>query len=288
MSVKSRAFAKINVGLRVFPKSKDDVFHKIESVFHTVNLCDDLEIDFLDCADKNGGLLCEVQSSVLLPKENTITKAFSAFSELTGLKKSVRVFVKKRIPSGAGLGGGSSDAAAFVRSLCVLHKIPQEKTLFDAISARVGSDVFFFLNVPNGEGAALVSGRGEIVEQIEKRAFFTVLLFPRVFCSTKEAYSAFDRAVEVSETLSFIPFSEYESEYRFCAFENWRFCNGFTPILQKAHPEIALGLKKMKEAGALFSEMSGSGSTVFGVFDSKESALFAVKKLQQNGFDSCI
>ena len=104
--------AKINVGLKVLPV-RGDGFHSIESIFQTVGLYDELTVKLID-----GFGHCEVScADIVLPKKNTIESAYKAFSEVYDKIKSVSVFLKKGIPSGGGLGGGSSDAAAFVRAL---------------------------------------------------------------------------------------------------------------------------------------------------------------------------
>ncbi|MBQ3799066.1 MAG: 4-(cytidine 5'-diphospho)-2-C-methyl-D-erythritol kinase, partial [Treponema sp.] len=111
-SVVASAPAKINVGLSVFPRRADG-YHDIEGVFTTVSLHDTLSVSI---ADGEGECLVECPS-MLLPAQNTFNAAYKAFCVLTGIGSSVRVTVDKRIPSGGGLGGGSSDAASFIQSI---------------------------------------------------------------------------------------------------------------------------------------------------------------------------
>ena len=270
MSIQKKAFAKVNLALRVLPKKAGAEFHQIESLFQTVDFCDELEVDFAQ-----GSGLCFVDCSLPLPADNTILRTYQAFCDFTGFSRSVNVRVKKHIPSGGGLGGGSSDSAGVLRSLCELYDFKMEKTLADFVASRVGSDVFFFLNVCGGQGSALVSGRGEIVTEIKMRKLFFVLVFPPVFSSTKEAYSDFDKK---GETLDFLPFSSYENEYN-SPIQTWRFKNSFTPILTAQHFEIAQAISILKEFGAIFCDMSGSGSTVFGIFENKDEAEQAAEKI---------
>ena len=137
------SLAKINIGLKVLPK-RDDGFHNIESIFQTVDIADELKVSLSD-----GNARCKVScDSLRLPTENTITMAYNAFCTVTGMElPSVNVELTKRIPSGGGLGGGSSNAAALVRALQIITDITLSSEQLDKIAARVGSDVYFFFTL---------------------------------------------------------------------------------------------------------------------------------------------
>ena len=205
-----KAFAKVNFGLAVLPK-RNDGFHCIESIFQTVDLSDELVIKR---SEKKGCFVtCD---SMQLPEVNTITAAYKALdqvleSELFG----VEVFIKKGIPSGGGLGGGSSDAAAFIRGMELLGDFRLSDDKKDYIADKTGSDVFFFMHCDDkGSGCALVSGRGEVVKQIQPRKdLWLVMIFPGVHSSTKEAYSLVDDAFEKGRKIKSPDFSEYEFIY---------------------------------------------------------------------------
>lgn len=278
-AVRVSAPAKINLNLKVLSK-RPDGFHDIQSIFQAVTLFDELLVQLEDGKDKCT-VFCREMS---LPEHNTISSAYNAFCSLTGFNKSVRVELMKRIPAGGGLGGGSSDAASFVRALAKLAKIDISSEMSFQIASEVGSDVFFFLHCAHKgcefPECALVSGRGEIVKPIVPRKDIHVLLvFPDVHSSTKEAYSLVDKAVENGETIACPDFSELEAEYRKPP-SQWRFANSFTVPVSRQYPAIAEALKAVKSCGASFADMSGSGAVVFGIFDSAEAAETASQKLR--------
>lgn len=284
MSIKILAPAKINIGLRVFEKSFDSVYHNLESIFQTIDFCDELEVEFIDSSSGECEFLCD---SMVLPEINTITKTFDSFAKITGKNKSVRVKLTKRIPSGGGLGGGSSDSASFLRALAKLNDVELTENLAKSVASEVGSDVFFFLGLKNGFGAALVSGRGEVVQEIASRKLYFVLILPDVFSSTKEAYGLLDEFYESLKSNSgfdkfsseYLDYSKYEENYR-GDIRNWNFVNSFTSVLVGKYGIIGEAISDLKKVGASFSDMSGSGSTVFGVFEDFDSATKAVSSLK--------
>ena len=269
--------AKINVGLKVLPV-RGDGFHSIESIFQTVGLYDELTVKLID-----GFGRCEVScADIVLPKKNTIESAYKAFSEVCGKIKSVSVFLKKGIPSGGGLGGGSSDAAVFVRALEKLNDVKLSDNELDSIAAKVGSDVFFFLSATNG--AAIVTGRGEIVRHIKRRNDLTFLLvFPHVSSSTKEAYDLIDEFYSSGCSMVFPEVARLEEIYN-SPLNKWTFKNSFTAVLKSKYAEIGNALTELSNVNAPYCEMSGSGSTLFGVFYSVGEAQAAAEKLKADGF----
>lgn len=269
--------AKINVGLKVLPV-RNDGFHSIESIFQTIGLYDELTVKLID-----GFGRCEVScADIVLPKKNTIESAYKAFSEVYGKIKSVSVFLKKGIPSGGGLGGGSSDAAAFVRVLEKLNDVKLSDNELDSIAAKVGSDVFFFLRAANG--AAIVTGRGEIVRHIKRRNDLTFLLvFPHVSSSTKEAYDLIDEFYSSGCSMVFPEVARLEEIYN-SPLNKWTFKNSFTAVLESKYAEIGNALTELSNVNAPYCEMSGSGSTLFGVFYSVGEAQAAAEKLKADGF----
>ena len=269
------AYAKINFGLRVLP-GRADGFHGIESIFQTVDLFDELTLTVT--AEKGCFVHC---SDMELPENNTLTKAYNAFCKVVDCEvPGVKVELKKRIPSGGGLGGGSSDAAALVRMLEKLCNVRLSDSDLDNIAAETGSDVFFFMHCDEqGRGCALVSGRGEVVKKIHGREdLFLVLIFPKVSSSTKEAYALVDEAFAGGKVLVSPEFDELELVYRKPP-ENWTFINTFTPVISKKYEEIGRAIEALKALNCNYAQMSGSGSTVFGVFASRQLAESAVEKL---------
>lgn len=277
-SVTVKAPAKINLGLRVLPR-REDGYHNIESIFTTVGLYDELTVSLTDEKNKIS-VCCE---GMELPEENTFTAAYKAFCVLTGCDTGCSVKVTKHIPSGGGLGGGSSDASSFIKSIDMLCTTKLSADAMNAIAAKVGSDVFFFTNAllsqnaaENKPFAALVTGRGELIQQIPSREDLTiVLVFPEICVSTKEAYNLVDGQ---NEHRSSIALNELEPMF-LGPVEDWRFSNDFTAPVCSRFPEIGEVLKAVKETGAVFADMSGSGSTVFGIYRNVESAEKAQKVL---------
>ena len=141
-SITVLAPAKINLGLEIYPRRADG-YHGLHSIFTTVGLFDEICVSKID--EKN---TCIVDSFGMdLPNQNTITAAYKAFCVLTGIDLGVHVSIKKRIPSGGGLGGGSSDASSFIQSVNNLFKAGLGIDSLSAIAGKVGSDVFFFKQV---------------------------------------------------------------------------------------------------------------------------------------------
>ncbi|WP_407396767.1 4-(cytidine 5'-diphospho)-2-C-methyl-D-erythritol kinase [Treponema sp.] len=288
-SITVPAPAKINLGLKVFPKRADG-YHDIQSVFQTVRLFDEITVSLLKDEDNTCIVECD---SLQLPEENTFTTSYKAFCVLTGIQRGVRVSVKKRIPAGGGLGGGSSDASSFIQSLDNLFGTQLDFSALSELAGKVGSDVFFFTHALNADGkkrfssfepyAAYVEGRGEKVRQIECRNDFSVLLvLPGVSVSTKIAYGLVDREHEKnsSNNCSLVQGESLESIYR-KKIGDWNFVNDFTVPVAREFTQVADALEKLRDCGALFADMSGSGSTVFGVFCDVSDALKARKMLER-------
>ncbi|MCR5290629.1 MAG: 4-(cytidine 5'-diphospho)-2-C-methyl-D-erythritol kinase [Treponema sp.] len=263
--IRELAQAKINIGLRVFPV-REDGYHDIESIFQTVNVADEVVVSIQE-GKGNCTVFCD---AVALPKKNTITAAYEAFCAETGFDLSVRVNVIKRIPLGGGLGGGSSDAAACIRALCKQADTELSMEQLDRLASKIGSDVFFFLHCAH-PGCAIVTGRGEKIRTIEPRNdLYVLLLFPGVQSSTKEAYGLVDEYLKAGEVVTYPMLADLESMYR-SPVDNWKFCNTFTPSIGLRYPQINEALQAVKSVGASFADMTGSGSTVFGIFNSEKS-----------------
>lgn len=263
--------AKINLALRVFPL-RPDGYHNIESIFQQVTLYDEL---YVTCVGE--GQFCDVYvADAVLPKENTLTKTYFEFVKITGIQFGIKVTLVKNIPMGAGLGGGSSDAAALINAL---DKMFQTRLTFQQkkeIALCVGSDVLFFL-----VGAtALVSGRGDVVQVIKQRErLWCVLVYPDVHSSTKEGYLLVDEYLEKGDATQYPSFQELEKMY-YDSVKNWRFYNTFTVPLIEKYSEIASAIEDVVSTGASYVQMSGSGSVVFGIYESEVVANEALKKMQ--------
>ena len=263
MKIVEYAYAKLNLGLRILGR-RSDGFHNILSVFQTVDLCDRLVFEpagqgqiILSCDDAN------------LPTgpENLVYKAVLAFRSYTGMDRGVEVAIEKRIPMAAGLGGGSSDAAAVLRVLNRVWDAGLSGGELREIGASIGSDVPFFVRQ---KGTAVVSGRGEMMRYVPWSADVAyVLVCPGFQVHTGWAFANYKKTLTGhGEYDSFInsvkdlPVSGF-----------WgRIENDFLPLIVQSHPETRDILSRLTDAGALVASMSGSGSTLYGVFESRDVA----------------
>lgn len=240
--------AKINLGLHVIRK-RDDGFHDIETVFYPINMHDSLEI-----------LPAEEHSLKLygpaLPRgENLVTKAYRLLYEKYDIPP-IDVHLLKHIPTGSGLGGGSSDAAFTLLMLNEIFKLGISNTGLKKHAALLGSDCAFFVeNKP-----AIASGRGEILEDIEidLSGYRIELSHPGFHVSTPEAYglvTAVDNRPSLREIIS-QPISEWKNNL----------LNDFEEPVFKKYPAIRAAKEELYDKGAVYAAMSGSGSSIFGLF----------------------
>ena len=271
-AIRVSAPCKINLHLRVLERRADG-YHDIESVFQLVSLADGLSVSI---AGDSGE--CRVVSPYMeLPPVNTVSRAVELFREETGIREGILIDLDKRIPSGAGLGGGSADAAAALFALDRLFGTALDRSVMARMASLIGSDVPFFL-----EGAAaIVEGRGERVAPIAAREdLYGVLVWPDVHSATAEAYGLVDRwqAEGRERGIDWPSVSELAGMYH-GPVGDWRFANSFTAPLESRYPVIRDARLALIDAGAVFAEMSGSGSTVYGLFASSEAAEAAWRRL---------
>ena len=260
---------KINLHLDIKTR-RDDGFHGIVSLFHKIDLSDEICIRSLkdECNCRiTGDFDCP-------PDRNLIIRAAELFREISGIRRGYEFRAVKHIPAGAGLGGGSGNAAAVLEALNRINGNPLERdTLFEA-GARLGSDVPFFLGGP----AALVTGRGEILEGLPAlKNVHGVLIVPDLKISTPEAYRLFDSEGRVDDRLGT---EQVKNAYIQGGISSWPFFNSFSAVLYRHFPVLEKAESALKEQGAGFSSLSGSGSAVFGLFPSEKAAESAVRRLK--------
>ena len=268
-----KAPAKINLGLCVKDK-RPDGFHNIVSLFQTVSLYDELIIDHKN----ESGLSCDMPG-VPLDGTNLVLRAERAFCDHFGIDTRLHYTLTKQIPSGAGLGGGSTDAAAAIRGCAKFHDIGSDNDTLRTIAENVGSDVPFLIN----GGTALVTGRGEHIVPIPWLYNFTyVIVYPAVSISTAWAYghvTTHDSVFTPCEAmLERLLMGEDVSADEFCE----TIVNDFEIPVIGAHPEIAKLKSHIMDSGARRSVMSGSGSAVIGICDSQDDASKAAAILRES------
>jgi 4-diphosphocytidyl-2-C-methyl-D-erythritol kinase len=276
-SVRVQAAAKVNLHLRIYDR-RIDGFHGILSIFQALSLSDSIVIRSLkesETIEIDGDFDCPARAT-------TVYKAAEAYRAATGIRKGLAISVDKRIPAGAGLGGGSSDAAALLLGLETLWGGGLGSSALADLGASIGSDVPFFLS----SGAAIVSGRGERVEPIRAREDLAVVLaFPRFSISTAWAYGLLDRARPDGSGEADPSARELEAAY-YRDVRLWPFANSFEAVIGASKPEIPAAKRVLLGAGASFAAMSGSGSSVFGVFEKGAETDTAIRRLRASGCDA--
>ena len=283
LGAKTVARAKINLFLSVGPRRQDG-YHDIRSVMQSLELCDEL---FFRRTDGSGGRITLRCSDGRLPsgEENLVWRAVEAFAGETGVMEEggVEVFINKRIPVGAGLAGGSADAAAALLAMNNIWELELSLAEIEGIAARVGSDVPFCLR----GGTAMVTGRGEKVEPLEPLPSFQVVLAsPGEQAPTAEVYKRFDSVAGESG----LP-SKEELERMLSALLEGVKKGDFEAISANLHNSLESAtiardqVEQYKntalEAGAAAALMTGSGPAVFALARSLEEAAEVAWELEK-------
>lgn len=267
MRISLQAPAKINWFLSVLNK-REDGYHNIISPMQCVDLFDELSFD--EAED------IQVLSGLGIPsEENLVYKAAALLKSASLYKFGARIELKKNIPVAAGLGGGSSDAAYTLIGLNRLWGLNFDKGALMRLAAELGSDVPFFLGGP----LALIEGRGEKVTELNTESSLVVLLVkPEVSVSTPWAYNSFKTRL-TKKAVDIKLFCQALDGKNFAFLRDAAF-NDLEDVVIKKYPVVGELKRILAQNGALFSLMSGSGSTVFGVFHTNEEAVRASKNLQ--------
>jgi len=274
-----RSFAKINLDLRVLGK-RPDGYHELRTVFHTISLADRIGIEFSPARRTQ----IAIDGNTEIP-DNLIGRAARAVFDAGRFTGAVRFRLDKRIPMGAGLGGGSSNAAAVLLALPVLAGVRFELETLRRLGTELGSDVPYFLY----GGAALGLGRGtELFPLPNVGRLSGLVIAPDIHVSTADAYLALDR-VSVTD-LTTDRFEPDTSGFQSmvwglgvdCAGEGWTgLCvNDFEAAVFGRHPRLRSIRNKLRELGAAPALMTGSGSAVFGLYESRARALQAAARLE--------
>jgi 4-diphosphocytidyl-2-C-methyl-D-erythritol kinase len=258
MVVRLAAPAKVNLHLEVLGR-RPDGFHDLVSLFQAVDLGDTLR---LERTGADGPVTLRGMPDVS-PARNLVTLAIELFRRRAGLGEGVSAAIDKRIPIGAGFGGGSSDAAAALRGLQALFGSPLSTDEIADCARSLGSDVPFFLAGP----AALVEGRGDLLRVVEpRRDFALVAVTPRTRVSTADAFAWLDE--DRAGASPGIPSSDsILRAYRDLAPGSWRFSNSFDGVVMGRLAAVAAVRERMRAAGAPAPRLTGSGSTIVAVFE---------------------
>lgn len=254
--------AKINLTLDVVGK-RTDGYHELETVMHQINLVDTIHLK----KDLKGINVNSNSNLIPLDENNLAYQAAAKMFKNYHIKEGIYIFIEKRIPVGAGLAGGSTDAAAVIIGINKLYELKADQNDIMQLAASIGSDVPFCVL----GGTAMARGRGEILQPLASTLNLSmVLVKPDFQLSTAEVYRAFN-------------LNKVETRPDNTAFlDTWKNCdiigvtkniaNVLESVSIRKHGEIALIKQKLIQLGALNALMSGSGPSVFGIFIDKRSA----------------
>lgn len=272
--------AKINVFLDVTRKYKN-AFHRIESIFFETNLTDELNCKIIQSQE----CLIKDSMSIIDSNENLICKAYNAFFNYSKIKKiGIEIEVKKNIPLGGGLGGGSSDAAQTLKVLNKICKTGFSSRKLKEIAASVGSDVPYFID----GGVQKVSGVGEITNNIDSKIkFYSLMIFPEIHVSTPFAYKCLDEDNLISNSYK----NQIRQKAMIRAIKSGNYELFINCLYNKFEQSIFARYEKLKSikndilnSGADGALMSGSGSTMLGFFNSLEKMKKSIEILEKKGY----
>ena len=255
--------AKINLGLNIVEK-RNDGYHNLQTVFLPVQLCDALEIKTMselfpshtncDLKVSGDGICCN-------EADNLVVKAYNMLAADYEIPR-IHTHLYKRIPSQAGLGGGSSDAAFMLKLLDQRFRINAGNAELEKYAARLGADCPFFINAE----PAYAEGIGEILSPVEitdnaLSGYTLVIVKPQVSVSTKEAFAGITPHMPKVSCREIVAMP----------IEEWKglLTNDFEDSVFAQYPELQTIKNKLYEAGAAYAQMSGSGSSIFGIFKTK-------------------
>ena len=261
-----KSYSKINLGLKVLNERKDG-FHNIESIF--------VELDFHDLITFKPSnyfqLTCN-NDSVPIDMQNTISQSYQFLKNRYNFNNHFHVYLDKKIPMQSGLGGGSSNAACTLNALNTILDLKISKSKLHQYALEIGSDVPFFIE----GGVKFVKGRGEKLETVQNssklQSLYFLIVIPKFSISTKWAYEKLKKALKSNS-----------KQYKFPTLDqrlNWSlFKNDFEVVVKAAYPEIMNIKEIMYNNGALYSGLSGTGSTVFGIYNEEKFIMQSQNKL---------
>ena len=256
--------AKVNLRLEIL-KRREDGYHELRTVFQKISLHDTL---YFSLEKERGVSITADHPKLPVGKKNLVYRAVQSMLKVSGYRGGVHVEIEKRIPLGAGLGGGSSNAATTLKALNQLFEMDLPEKELMGMGLEVGADVpFFFL-----KSAAIGSGIGERLKKVKLPDLWYVLIYPNFEVSTRWAYQHFvltnqqfhinlHRFLKTPDGISRILLNHLEA------------------VVSKKYPQIGIMKKTLLSAGALGAMMTGSGPTVFGLFPEAKSAAGAYEKI---------
>jgi len=258
MLINIQSNAKLNLGLKILNK-RDDGYHNISTLIQEIDLYDSIELS----TDNSYNITLSLEG-ITTPsdKDNLCYKAAKLFLDEYNISNGIHIKLNKSIPIGAGLGGGSSNAANTIKGLYQLFNIDIDNETINNLCSKLGADVPFFINggLQTSEGIGHdLTPRNFLLEKI-----YFLIIYPNVQISTQWAYSEYKNYLE--NTLiqtNFMPLSDKI---------NWSLLeNDFEKVVLSTYPKIKQIKDDLQQSQSLFAALSGSGSTMFGVYDNLES-----------------
>jgi len=273
-----KSYAKVNLYLEVLSKRKDG-YHDISTIFERIGLADKVTLK-----NRKDGLTVIFCSDPAVPKDfsNLCWKAAESLRRRSGLKKGLDIRIEKRIPVGAGLGGGSSNAAAVLTGLNRLWKlkIPEEKLA--RLGGGIGSDVpFFIYNTPFAEGRE----RGNVIRPLNKLKglrFWHILVVPKIHVSTPLIYKKWDDFCGLTTPVLGVKLLIPAISKKGFRPQRSTFFNGLEVVTERLYPEVRRIKEKLLSLGVSPVLMSGSGPAVFGIVPSRKEAVSLSRKLNKH------
>ena len=247
--------AKINLGLNIVEK-RPDGYHNLETIFYPINLQDALEVTRRENNDKEYTLHISGSPLEGEPEDNLVVKAYKLLKKDYPGLLPVDIHMYKHIPAGAGLGGGSSDAACMIKLLNDKYSLGFSTERMEEYAVKLGADCSFFIrNKP-----VFATGIGNLFEPVELslKGYHIILIKPDIFVSTRDAFA------EIKPVRPAVSLKEIVKQ----PMETWKnsMKNDFEDSVFKKFPEIAAIKDELYDLGAVYAAMSGSGSSVYGIF----------------------
>jgi len=271
-TLKLPAFAKINLGLLVIGK-RPDGYHEIDTVFQTISLHDTITLTVTN--NQEIALSCD-DRSLPTDAENLVYRAAQALQSRFAPDKGARIRLEKRIPAQAGLGGGSSDGAVALLGLAYLWELDATVEELSEIAGSLGADVsFFFFG-----GTARGTGTGDAMAPLpDITNRFLLLIKPNARISTSDAYRSLNAgSLTTVNAKTILPSSEWSGVSY--SFYSETLQNDFEPVVFELEPEISRAKVALMNAGAEAALLAGSGSAVFGIFDSEDAQKRAIQVIE--------
>ena len=269
-----KSYAKVNLGLKVLDLLPDN-YHSIFTIIQEIDFYDTINIQKNN--ENKINLFCDGSVKVPIDKTNLCYKAAELIFNNYNISSGINIFLTKKIPIGAGLGGGSSNAATILCGLNQIFKLNISHEEISELAILLGCDVPFFIK----GGTQIAEGKGEILTPININIsqHYFLLVFPSFNVSTKWAYSFFKK--DLPNTFDSDKFRSFQDSFDWKLFEN-----DFENIIKSTYPEVVEIRRILEMNSSIFVSLSGSGSTMFGVFEDFLKADSAYQHLQN--YHCCI